>query len=148
MWTLKCTSNIQTERKERCETTSYEMEVRGSFCSSGSCQEGSMSSEENELVVVVIMVVTNTVAPEPEGLSPRSSEPATGPYREPGESTQLPPTPSKPVSLRSILIPSSHLRLDLVLMVVEQSIHYRGGQPPRFSVFLHPDVSNAKQLYC
>jgi hypothetical protein len=39
------------------------------------------------------------VAPEP------SDEPANGPYPEPGESTPPPPTS---MSLRSILIPSSH----------------------------------------
>jgi hypothetical protein len=50
----------------------------------------------------------NSVAPE---LSPCSQEPATGSYPEPTEST--PPTP-QPVSLRSILIPSSHLRLCLL----------------------------------
>jgi hypothetical protein len=55
-------------------------------------------------------VLTNSVAPEPEGSSPHSQQPANYPYPEPGEST---PHPPQPISLRSILIPSSHLRLGL-----------------------------------
>jgi hypothetical protein len=54
--------------------------------------------------------LTNSVAPEPEGSSPHSQQPANGPYPEPGEST---PHPPQPISPRSILIPSSHLRLGL-----------------------------------
>jgi hypothetical protein len=52
----------------------------------------------------------------PEGSSLHSQQFATGPYPEPVESNPLPqpvesnPLP-QPVSLRSILIPSSHLRL-------------------------------------
>jgi hypothetical protein len=57
-------------------------------------------------------MLTNTVEQEPEALSPHSQQPATGPCPEPVESNPLPPPP-KPVSLRSILIPSSHLRLGL-----------------------------------
>jgi hypothetical protein len=34
---------------------------------------------------------TNSVAPEPEGSSPHSQQPANGPYPEPGESTPHPP---------------------------------------------------------
>jgi hypothetical protein len=34
---------------------------------------------------------TNSVAPEPEGSSPHSREPATGPYPEPGEHASPPP---------------------------------------------------------
>jgi hypothetical protein len=56
--------------------------------------------------------LTNSVAPEPEGSSPHSQQPANGPYPEPGESTPH-PSPPQPISLRSILIPSSHLRLGL-----------------------------------
>jgi hypothetical protein len=50
------------------------------------------------------------VAPEPEGSSPQSQQPANGPCPQPGEST---PHAPEPISLRSILIPSSHLRLGL-----------------------------------
>jgi hypothetical protein len=50
------------------------------------------------------------VSPEPEGLSPCSQQPATGPYPEPNESILH---ASQSVSLRSILIPSSYLRLGL-----------------------------------
>jgi hypothetical protein len=51
--------------------------------------------------------ITNSMAPEPEVSSPLSQQPANGPYPEPGESTP------HAVSLRSILIPSSHLLLGL-----------------------------------
>jgi hypothetical protein len=34
------------------------------------------------------------VAPEPEGSSPHSQQPANGPYPEPGESTPHPPNQS------------------------------------------------------
>jgi hypothetical protein len=37
---------------------------------------------------------TNSVAPEPEGSSPHSQEPANDPYPEPGESTPHPPNQS------------------------------------------------------
>jgi hypothetical protein len=35
--------------------------------------------------------LTNSMAPEPEGSSPHSQQPANGPYPEPGESTPHPP---------------------------------------------------------
>jgi hypothetical protein len=35
------------------------------------------------------------VAPEPEGSSPRSQQPANDPYPEPGESTPQPPPPKQ-----------------------------------------------------
>jgi hypothetical protein len=49
------------------------------------------------------------VAQEAEGSSPHSQQPATGPCPETVEYNPHP----KPISLRSILIPSSHLRLGL-----------------------------------
>jgi hypothetical protein len=49
------------------------------------------------------------VAQEHEGSSPHSQQPATGPCPEPVESNDT----LKPISLRSILILSSHLRLGL-----------------------------------
>jgi hypothetical protein len=60
--------------------------------------------------ISISMTLTNSVAPEPEGSSPHSQQPANGPYPEPGEST---PHPPQPISLRSIVIPSSNLRLGL-----------------------------------
>jgi hypothetical protein len=47
---------------------------------------------------------------EPEGSLPYSQKPATGPYSEPAESSS---PHSIPVSLRFILMLSSHIRLDL-----------------------------------
>jgi hypothetical protein len=45
---------------------------------------------------------------EPEGSLPRSQEPSTGPYSEPDQSN-----PFQSLSLRSVLILSTHLRLGL-----------------------------------
>jgi hypothetical protein len=53
------------------------------------------------------------VAPEPEGSSPHSQQPANGPYPEPGESTPHPPPPPYPISIRFSLILSCHLRFGL-----------------------------------
>jgi hypothetical protein len=55
--------------------------------------------------------LTKYIAQEPESSSPHSQQPANGPYPEPGESTTHPPP--QPISLISILIPSSRLRLCL-----------------------------------
>jgi hypothetical protein len=46
---------------------------------------------------------------ELEGSSPCSQEPSTGPYPEPNRSSPYHPIPSHPISLRSILILSTHL---------------------------------------
>jgi hypothetical protein len=56
-----------------------------------------------------IKLLTNSVAQEPESSSTHSQQLATGPYPEPVESNPHP----QPISLRSILIPSYHLRLGL-----------------------------------
>jgi hypothetical protein len=40
--------------------------------------------------------LTNPVAPEPEGSSPHSQQPANGPYSEPGQSTPHPPPNQSP----------------------------------------------------
>jgi hypothetical protein len=47
---------------------------------------------------------------EPEGSLPCSQEPSAGPYPEPVESS---PHDPRPISLTSILVLSSHLRLGL-----------------------------------
>jgi hypothetical protein len=54
--------------------------------------------------------ITNSVVQETEGSSPHSQQLSTGPYPELVESN---PPPPQPISLRSILIPSFHLRLGL-----------------------------------
>jgi hypothetical protein len=61
------------------------------------------------LLNVEFSILYNSVAPKPEVSSPHSQQPASNPYPEPGEYTTHP----QPISLRSILIPSSHLRLGL-----------------------------------
>jgi hypothetical protein len=57
----------------------------------------------------LLHLTTKSAAPEHESSSPCSQEPATGPYPGPTESTLHP----QPVSLRSVLIPFSHLCLGL-----------------------------------
>jgi hypothetical protein len=58
-----------------------------------------------------LLSVTNSVAPEPEGSSPHSPEPATDPYPEPGESTPRHPnqSPQGPVWFHLRLVLSSGL---------------------------------------
>jgi hypothetical protein len=63
----------------------------------------------NKTILTVSNQITNSVTPEPESSPPRSQQPASGPYPEPGESTPHPPTNLPKVHL----IPSSHLRLGL-----------------------------------
>jgi hypothetical protein len=48
------------------------------------------------------------VAPEPEGSSPYSQEPANGPYPEPGESTPNPPTNLPKITLMIVLHQNVH----------------------------------------
>jgi hypothetical protein len=68
------------------------------------------------------------MASEPEASSPHLQQIATDPYPEPVESN--PPTP-----LRSILIPSSHLRLGL------QSALFSSGLPTKtLYTFLSPPI--------
>jgi hypothetical protein len=46
------------------------------------------------IIIATKLSLTNCVAPGPEGSSPHSQEPATGPYPEPGGSTPHPPPPT------------------------------------------------------
>jgi hypothetical protein len=55
----------------------------------------------------VVIQLTNSVAPEPEGSSPHTQQPANDPYPEPGESTPHPPTNLPKVHFDPIL-PSTH----------------------------------------
>jgi hypothetical protein len=48
-----------------------------------------------------------TVAPEPEGSSPHSQQPANGPYPEPAESTPHPPPTNLPKVHFDHIIPST-----------------------------------------
>jgi hypothetical protein len=75
--------------------------------------------------------VTNSVAPEPESSSPHLLQLATDPYPKPVESNPHP----QPISLRSILIPSSHLHLGLP----------RGWLSHQYPV-LYPVLSHARHL--
>jgi hypothetical protein len=61
------------------------------------------------IVMKYNLLLTNYEVPESEGSSRGSQEPATGPYSDPTESTPY----SQPVSLRFILIASSHQSLGL-----------------------------------
>jgi hypothetical protein len=54
---------------------------------------------------ILLLCKTNFVAPEHEGPWPYLLDPATGLYSDPSQSTP----PPQPISLRSILIPFSHL---------------------------------------
>jgi hypothetical protein len=74
--------------------------------------------------------VTNSVTPEPEVSSPCSQEPATGPCPEPIESIPH----AQPIFLRSILIPSSHLRLGLPSVSFLQTF---APKPLRSSILSH-----------
>jgi hypothetical protein len=66
---------------------------------------------------------TNTVAPEPEGSSPSSRKPVTGPYPEPSECTLH----LQPISLKSIVIhPPNYAMLCYVdLKYVAKSSHFQ-----------------------
>jgi hypothetical protein len=89
------------------------------------------------------------VATEPEGSSAHSREPAIGPYPEPGESPPHPPP--QPLSLMTILIPSSNLRLGVssglfslgfptkTLYTFLSSCVPR-ARPPHYSWFDRPDT--------
>jgi hypothetical protein len=48
--------------------------------------------------------LTNSVAPEPEGSSPHSQQPASDPYPEPDESTPTPLPISKALFILPVLI--------------------------------------------
>jgi hypothetical protein len=67
---------------------------------------------------------------EPEGSSPFSKEPSTGPYPEPDRPSPHHPIPSHPISLRSILILSTHLRLVLSFTYAQmkKSVGFKSGE--------------------
>jgi hypothetical protein len=52
---------------------------------------------------------------EPEGSLPCSQQPATGPYPESDKSNLHPP---KPISMKYILILSSHLYLIIIIIII------------------------------
>jgi hypothetical protein len=72
-----------------------------------------MFKHDKKLECLMVVLVTNSVEPEPEDSSQHSQEPATGHYLQSTESTLQPPPPHQPVFLRSILIPYFHLRFGI-----------------------------------
>jgi hypothetical protein len=70
----------------------------------------SCCSEEGVILTWSCFYLTKSVAQKPRGSSLYSQEPVTSPYPEPTGST-VHPLPASVPNLRSILIPSSHLRL-------------------------------------
>jgi hypothetical protein len=52
-------------------------------------------------------LLTNSMAPEPEGSSPHSQQPASDPYPEPAESTPHPPPPNLPKVHFDPILPSA-----------------------------------------
>jgi hypothetical protein len=83
-------------------------------------------------VCLVWLWYSLNLAPEPEGSPPYLQQPATDPYPEPIESTLHPP---KLISLRLILIPSSHLRLGLPSGVFPSGFPHHN--PLHFTVLSH-----------
>jgi hypothetical protein len=69
------------------------------------CQKWQLQHNDN---CGFVSELTNSVVQQPEGPSPHSQQLTIGPYPEPVKSN---PHPPQPLSLRSILIPSSHLGL-------------------------------------
>jgi hypothetical protein len=64
----------------------------GRICKLGANVEG--GGDYNSISAFWFSIKTNSVAQEPEGSSPYSQQPATGPYPEPDESNPHPPSQS------------------------------------------------------
>jgi hypothetical protein len=64
-----------------------------------------------------LVLVTDSVAPEPEGSSPHSQQPASGPYPEPGESTAHPLPADLPKVHFDPILPSTHLSLKWYILL-------------------------------
>jgi hypothetical protein len=67
----------------------------GIFITSLIVNRNSVVSEHYSEDINVKELLTNSVAPESEGSSPKSQHPATSPYPEPTETTLHPPPPTK-----------------------------------------------------
>jgi hypothetical protein len=106
---------------------------------------------QNEIVTMTqssnIIYLTNSVAQEPEGSSPLSQQPATGlSWASRIQSTP----PPKPVSLRSILIPSSHLLNFIIFMFVVLLLHqtrFERGTFQRGFVKINVNVCRKRKIW-
>jgi hypothetical protein len=88
-----CHQFIHKECSNQVPDSVTEKEKYGPFCYDGSFNFRNLHGKvrvNGECGFVRRESITNSVAPEPEGSSPHSQQPANGPYPDPSESTPHP----------------------------------------------------------